>query len=153
MGAGACRRSLLAATIGLDWSESLHRKSCRTCKSCFAKRQRGACSCAELNGTEGGRLLRYDLQSIMTSLKYPQNTQVSYMKGIIEEKRVKWSDYAPIMVDTLPFYIKAKQGAPVSHQCCADTPMMHAWLMQCRRSHLVCRHEFPSSMVQDVHRA
>ena len=54
----------------------------------------------------------------MTSLKYPENTQVSYMKGIIEEKRVKWSDYAPIMVDTLPFYIKAKPGAPVSHQPC-----------------------------------
>ena len=70
--------------------------------------------CAELNGTEAGRLLRYDLQSIMTSLKYPQNTQVSYMKGIIEEKRVKWSDYAPIVVDKLPYYIKAKLGAPVS---------------------------------------
>ena len=53
----------------------------------------------------------------MTSLKYPENTQVSYMKGIIEEKRVKWSDYAPIVVDMLPFYIKAKQGAPVSHPC------------------------------------
>ncbi len=50
----------------------------------------------------------------MTSLKYPQNTQVSYMKGIIEEKRVKWSDYAPIVVSRLPYYIKAKLGAPVS---------------------------------------
>lgn len=74
-------------------------------------------SCAELNGTEGGRLLRYDLQSLMTSLKYPENTQISYMKGIIEEKRVKWSDYAPIVVDgDLPFYIKAKKGTPVSRQ-------------------------------------
>ena len=50
----------------------------------------------------------------MTSLKYPKNTQVSYMKGIIEEKRVKWSDYAPIVVSKLPYYIKAKLGAPVS---------------------------------------
>ena len=67
-----------------------------------------------MNVTEKGRLLRYDLQSLMTSLKYPQNTQVSYMKGIIEEKRVKWSDYAPIVVSRLPYYIKAKLGAPVS---------------------------------------
>lgn len=51
----------------------------------------------------------------MTSLKYPENTQISYMKGIIEEKRVKWSDYAPIVVDTLPYYIKARRGAPVGH--------------------------------------
>ena len=36
------------------------------------------------------------------------------MKGIIEEKRVKWSDYAPIVVERLPYYIKAKVGAPVS---------------------------------------
>ena len=76
--------------------------------------------CAELNGTEAGRLLRYDLQSLMTSLKYPGNTQVSYMKGIIEEKRVKWSDYAPIMVYKLPYYIKAKVGAPVS--LCHSSP-------------------------------
>lgn len=50
----------------------------------------------------------------MSSLKHPGNTQISYMKGIIEEKRVKWSDYAPIMVEKLPYYIKAKVGAPVS---------------------------------------
>lgn len=56
----------------------------------------------------------------MSSLKYPGNTQVSYMKGIIEEKRVKWSDYAPIMVYKLPYYIKAKIGAPVS--LCHSSP-------------------------------
>ena len=39
--------------------------------------------------------------------------QLSVMKGIVEEKRVKWSDYAPIMVNKLPFYIKAEVGAPV----------------------------------------
>ena len=27
---------------------------------------------------------------------------------------VKWSDYAPIVVSRLPYYIKAKLGAPVS---------------------------------------
>lgn len=35
------------------------------------------------------------------------------MKGIIEEKQVKWSDYAPIMVTSLPFYLKAEKGQPV----------------------------------------
>ncbi len=93
--------------------------------------------CAELNGTEGGRLLRYDLQSLMTSLKYPENTQISYMKGIIEEKRVKWSDYAPIVVDTLPYYIKAKRGAPVSDWRHArmphDADVAHA-LSSCRHA-------------------
>lgn len=43
----------------------------------------------------------------------PTFVQQSLMKGIIEEKRVKWSDYAPIMVNQLPFYIRAEVGAPV----------------------------------------
>ena len=78
----------------------------------------------------------------MTSLKYPQNTQVSYMKGIIEEKRVKWSDYAPIVVDMLPFYIKAKQGAPVSHPCTPrDACLAHAALIYIC---LLCAHHGPS---------
>ena len=113
----------------------------------------GACRCAELNGTEGGRLLRYDLQSLMTSLKYPENTQISYMKGIIEEKRVKWSDYAPIVVDTLPYYIKAKRGAPVSHRRHArmrhDASSAHALASCC----LACRRDDEESSlpVQDAH--
>lgn len=72
-----------------------------------------ACFGAGLNGTAGSRLLRYDLQATMTSSSQRDFVQLSTMKGIVEEKRVKWSDYAPIMVDQLPFYIKAEVGAPV----------------------------------------
>ena len=50
----------------------------------------------------------------------PNFVQQSLMKGIIEEKRVKWSDYAPIMVDQLPFYIRAEVGSPVSRPFCMD---------------------------------
>ncbi|KAK9917572.1 hypothetical protein WJX75_005898 [Coccomyxa subellipsoidea] len=69
---------------------------------------------ARLNGTAGSRLLRYDLQATMTSSSQTDFVQLSTMKGIVEEKRVKWSDYAPIMVDQLPFYIKAEVGAPIT---------------------------------------
>jgi hypothetical protein len=60
-----------------------------------------------------GRLLRYDLTATLRSSLNPNNMQQSVMKGIIEEKEVKWSDYAPIIVTSLPFYIKAEIGAPV----------------------------------------
>ncbi|BDA50643.1 probable lysyl endopeptidase at N-terminal half [Coccomyxa sp. Obi] len=67
-----------------------------------------------LNGTSGGRLLRYDLTATMTCNVDPTYVEQSTMKGIIEEKRVKWSDYAPIMVNKLPFYIRAEVGAPIT---------------------------------------
>ncbi|EIE20478.1 trypsin-like serine protease [Coccomyxa subellipsoidea C-169] len=67
-----------------------------------------------LNGTAGGRLLRYDLEATMVSSANADFVQLSVMKGIVEEKRVKWSEYAPIMVNKLPFYIKAEVGAPIT---------------------------------------
>lgn len=77
-------------------------------------------SCAGLNGSSAGRLLRYDLQATLWSDKDVDFVELSTMKGIIEEKRVRWSDYAPIMVTQLPFYIRAEIGAPVRPE--AESP-------------------------------
>lgn len=56
----------------------------------------------------------------------PTYVEQSSMKGIIEEKRVKWSDYAPIMVNQLPFYIRAEVGAPVSTPCRIESPWKYS---------------------------
>ena len=54
--------------------------------------------------------------------------------------QVKWSDYAPIMVDEIPFYLRAEPGHPVRSllrqaiacSCCvrvaAATAVMSCWL-------------------------
>lgn len=47
--------------------------------------------CADLHGTMPGRLLRFDLDAVTTSLNAPSYMEESYVKGIIEEKQARFT--------------------------------------------------------------
>ena len=84
--------------------------------------------CADLHGTMPGRLLRFDLDAVTTSLQAPSYMEESYVKGIIEEKQVPVQAPMPSYSCSAPgpccAYTSAPSHSPAScglccMRCCA----------------------------------
>lgn len=60
--------------------------------------------------------------------------------------QVKWSDYAPIQVDTIPFYLRAEPGHParsllhLTDACTAASVPLPGVVRAVRSSAVFCRH-------------